>query len=464
MIRHYISMAILLLSVLSFAGCAKGESKVQHHFPSDDAIQALIQSRVDENRAIGIVVGVLEADGTTRIFAAGEAGPGAQPFGERSVFEIGSTTKVFTAILLADMVAKSELAFNDPVAKFLPEGEVTMPARNGKEITLLDLATHRSALPGMPEHFSPADATNPYADYTVEQMYEFLSNHELRRDIGSEAEYSNLGAGLLGHVLARVNGSSYEELVRERILDPLGMNNTAITLSDDMRHWLVKGHDQAGNVVSNWDIPTLAGAGALRSDVSDMLKFIAANTGAAGSPLEEAMRDSHDIRGSLDGNVEIGLNWFIMPAGEDKVIWHNGGTGGYHAFIGFDADRGVGAIVLTNSSHDTDDIGLHLINSNLPLRESPAERTEVEVSAEVLETYVGEYPLAAEFVLTITVDDGTIWSQATGQEKLQMYPESETEFFLKVVDAQITFDINDSGSVAGLVLYQGGVESPAPKQ
>jgi D-alanyl-D-alanine-carboxypeptidase/D-alanyl-D-alanine-endopeptidase len=362
------------------------------------------------------------------------------------------------------MVAKNELAFNDPVAKFLPEGEVKIPARNGKEITLLDLATHRSALPGMPENFSPADATNPYADYTVEQMYEFLSNHELRRDIGSEAEYSNLGVGLLGHVLARVNGSSYEVLVRERILDPLGMNNTAITLSDDMRHWLVKGHDQAGNVVSNWDIPTLAGAGALRSDVSDMLKFIAANTGAAGSPLEEAMRDSHDIRGSLDGNVEIGLNWFIMPAGEDKVIWHNGGTGGYYAFIGFDADRGVGAIVLTNSSHDTGDIGLHLINSNLPLRESPAERTEVEVSAEVLETYVGEYPLAAEFVLTITVDDGTIWSQATGQEKLQMYPESETEFFLKVVDAQVTFNIDDSGSVAGLVLYQGGVESPAPKQ
>ena len=151
------------------------------------------------------------------------AGPDAQPLGERSVFEIGSITKVFTAILLADMVAKGEVAFDDPVAKFLPEGEVTMPTRGGKEITLLDLPTHRSALPRMPDDFAPADATNPFADYTVEQMYEFLSNHELRRDIGAEAEYSHLGVGLLDHVLARVNGSSYEELVRERILDPLGI-------------------------------------------------------------------------------------------------------------------------------------------------------------------------------------------------------------------------------------------------
>jgi len=464
MFRHHTSMVALLLSVLAFAACAREEPGAQRHFPPDDAIQALIQSRVDEKRAVGIVVGVMEADGSTRIFAAGEAGPDAQPLGERSVFEIGSITKVFTASLLADMVATGEVAYDDPVAKYLPEGEVSMPSRDGKEITLLDLATHRSALPRMPDNFAPADASNPYADYTVEQMYEFLSNHELRRDIGAEAEYSNLGGGLLGHVLARVNSSSYEELVRERILDPLGMSNTAITLSDDMRHWLVKGHDQAGSVVSNWDIATLEGAGALRSDVNDMFKFIEANTGPAGSPLEEAMRDSHDVRGSLSGNMDIGLNWIVMTAGDDKLVWHNGGTGGYHAFAGFDPDRGVGAIVLTNSSHDTDDIGLHLINSKLPLREPPAERTEVEVPEDILETYVGNYQLAVDFVLTITVEDGTIWAQATGQPNVQIYPESETEFFYKVVDAQITFEVDDSGNVTGLVLHQGGADMPAPKQ
>ena len=464
MFRHHVSMATLLLCVLAFAGCAKEEPGPQQHFPSDTAIQALIQSRVDEKRAVGIVVGVMEADGSTRIFAAGQAGPDAQPLGERSVFEIGSITKAFTAILLADMVAKGEVAFDDPVARFLPEGEVTMPTRGGKEITLLDLSTHRSALPRMPDNFAPADATNPYADYTIDQMYEFLSNHELRRDIGAEAEYSNLGVGLLGHVLVRVNGSSYEELARERILDPLGMSETAITLSDSMRHWLVKGHDQTGNVVSNWDIATLEGAGALRSDVNDMLKFIAANTGPAESSLEEAMRVSHEVRSSFSENADIGLNWIIMNTGDDKVIWHNGGTGGYHAFAGFDPDRGVGAVVLTNSSHDTDDIGMHLINSNIPLREPPAERTEVEVLADIFETYAGDYQLEANFLLTITVEDGTIWAQATGQPNVQIYPESDTEFFYKVVDAQITFEADESGNITGLVLHQGGADMPAPKQ
>jgi len=424
----------------------------------------MIQSRVDEKRAVGIVVGVMEADGSKRIFATGESGPDAQPLGERSVFEIGSTTKVFTAILLADMAAKGELAFDDPVAKFLPAGEVTMPARGGKEITLMDLSTHRSALPRMPDNFSPADATNPFADYTVEQMYEFLSNHDLRRDIGAEAEYSNLGVGLLGHVLARVNGSSYEEVVRERILDPLGMSNTAITLSGGMSNWLVRGHDQSGNVVSNWDIVTLEGAGALRSDVNDMLKFIAANTGPPESPLEEAMRASHEARNSFNENMDIGLNWIVMPAGDGNVIWHNGGTGGYHAFVGFDHGRGVGAVVLTNSSHDTADIGLHLINPAIPLGEPPAERTEVEVSADILETYVGDYQLAPNFILTIAIEDGTIWGQATGQSNCQIFPESDTEFFYKAVDAQITFEVDDSGNVTGLVLHQGGADMPAPKQ
>ncbi len=464
MLRHYFTIATLLLSVFAFTGYANEDPGPQRHFPTDAAIQALIQTRVDEEGAVGIVVGIMEADGSTRVFTAGEAGPGAQPLSEQSVFEIGSITKVFTAILLADMVARNEVALNDPVAKYLPEGEVTMPTRGGKEISLLDLSTHRSALPRMPDNFSPSDVTNPYVDYTIEQMYDFLSNHELRRDIGAAAEYSNLGVGLLGHVLARVNGSSYEELIRERILDPLGMSNTAIVLSDDMRYWLVKGHDPRGNVVSNWDIATLEGAGALRSDVQDMLKFIAANTGSPESPLEDAMRVSHQTRGSLDGNVDIGLNWIILTKGDDKTIWHNGNTGGYHAFAGFDPNRGVGVVVLNNSSQDIDDIGLRLINSALPIREPPPERTQIEVSVEILETYVGDYQLAPDFILTIAVKDGTIWGQATGQSIFQIYPESETEFFYKVADAQITFEKDDSSHVTGLVLHQSGADTPAPKQ
>ena len=458
------SLASLSFLTLALAACTEGDPEPQRHFPADASIQALIQSRVDEERAVGIVVGVMEADGSTRVFAAGTPGPDAQALGERSVFEIGSITKVFTGILLADMTAKGEVALEDPVARYLPNDEVTMPTRGGREITFLDLATHRSALPRLPENFSPADDANPYADYTVGQMYEFLSNHELRRDIGAEAEYSNLGTGLLGHALARASGKSYGELVRERILEPLGMTSTAIELSDDMRRRLAKGHGRDGSVVSNWDVATLEGAGALRSNMTDMLKFIAANTGPAESPLEQAMRASHEVRNSLSGNMDIGLSWLITPAGDRTIVWHNGGTGGYRSFSGFDPDKGVAAIVLTNSNRSADDIGMHLINANVPLREPPPERTEIELSTDILGTYVGEYRLASGLVLTITVKNGGIWSQATGQSDFQIYPESETEFFYKVVDAQITFEKDDSGNVTGLVLHQGGADMPAPKQ
>ena len=462
MTRYRYFLATLLF--LALAGCANDEPPARQHFPSDADIQALIQSRVDEGRAVGIVVGVMEADGSTRVFAAGEPGPGAQPFSEQSVFEIGSITKVFTGILLADMVAKGEVALDDPVMKYLPADEVTMPTRGGRDITLLDLSTHRSGLPRMPDNFDPADLANPYADYTVEQLYAFLTSHELRRDIDAQGEYSNLSVGLLGHVLALAAGSSYEDLVRERILEPLGMSSTGITLSDDMRHWLVQGHDMAGNAAANWDIVTLAGAGALRSNVQDMLAFIAANTGPAESPLEEAMRVTHEPRANLNGNVDIGLNWIILSIGRDQVVWHNGGTGGYHAFAGFDPVRGVGAVVLTNSTHDTDDIGLHLINPEFPLTLPPQRRVEVPVSADVLETYVGFYPLSPEFALTVTVENGNLWVQATGQDNYQVFPESETEFFYTVVDAQLTFTKDDAGEVAGLILHQGGRNTPAPKQ
>ena len=185
----------------------------------------------------GIVVGVLEADGTRRIQAYGRAGPGAMQLGAETIFEIGSISKVFTAIILADMAADGLLALDDPVQTLAPEG-VTIPSRPGQAMRLVDIATHRSALPRLPDNMSPADRSNPYADYTPQMLYDFLNGHELSRDVGAEFEYSNLAVGMLGHLLALKSGMDYEELVTERILDPLGMVNTGITPTPEMeRHF-----------------------------------------------------------------------------------------------------------------------------------------------------------------------------------------------------------------------------------
>ncbi len=432
------------------------------HFPPTEQLRSIVQTRVDEGRAVGIVLGVMEADGSTRVVSAGEAGPVTHPLGERSVFEIGSITKVFTGILLADMVQRGEVTLGDPVSKYLPS-DVTMPSRNGREITLLDLSTHRSGLPRLPSNMSPKDASNPYADYTVDQLYAFLASHELRRDIGSQYEYSNLAVGLLGHVLARVAGMNYEDLVRTRILTPLHMTMSGIALTPDMQDWMVAGHNQQGRVVPLWDLPVFAGAGALRSNTIDMLRFLAANIGPPEGDLEKAMRASHIPHMQAGPQMAVGLNWHIRSVGEKRLVWHNGGTAGFRTFIGFDPDERVGVVVLTNSAHGADDIGFHLINTEIPLTEPPRERTAVEVDAEILADYVGEYEVTPGLSFVITLEDGGLHVQPTGQRKAPIFPESETEFFLRVVDAQITFQRDDAGKVTGLVLHQGGQSVPGRK-
>ncbi len=434
------------------------------HFPTDAELQELIRTRVEEGRATGIVVGVIEADGTRRIQAYGDAGAGALPLSAETVFEIGSISKVFTSILLADMAADGLLSIEDPVQSLVPGG-VTMPSRPGQAIRLVDIATHHSALPRLPGNMSPADISNPYADYTPEMMFAFLNDHELRRDIGSQFEYSNLAVGLMGYLLSLKNGTDYEALVKERILEPLGMDKSGITLTPEMERYFAKGHDQSGGVVAYWDLPTLAGAGALRSDMNDMLDFIEANMGEPTSDLERSMRTSHEVRESVGGGNSIGLNWIVQAVGEDQIVWHNGGTAGFRTFAGFDPVRGVGAVVLTNSAHGADDIGLHLINNDVPYAPAPepaADQVEIEVDRTVMERYVGVYELSPTFKITVTLGDSGLSVQATNQPAFQVFAESETMFFLKAVEARVEFVLED-GVVAALILHQGGAAQRAPK-
>ncbi len=200
-----------------------------------DDLHGILVNRVDEaKKAVGIVVGTIDQNGR-HVTGYGKVAKDRNqvPDGD-TVFEIGSITKVFTSLLLADMVERGEVALDDPVAKYLLK-TVKMPSRNGREITLLDISEQRSGLPRMPSNFKPKDPANPYADYDPPKLYEFLSGYTLTRDPGEKYEYSNLAVGLLGHVLSLRSGMSYEELLRKRILEPLGMTSTSIVLSADQR-------------------------------------------------------------------------------------------------------------------------------------------------------------------------------------------------------------------------------------
>jgi CubicO group peptidase (beta-lactamase class C family) len=254
------------------------------------------------------------------------------------------------------------------VQKYLP-AEVKVPSRNGKEITLLDLATQTSGLPRLPSNLRPKDLRNPYADYTVQQLYDFLSSYTLSRDPGALYEYSNLGMGLLGHALALHAGMSYEALVTKRVLQPLGMHDTGITLTPSMQARLAEGHDATGAPVANWDLPTLAGAGALRSTATDMLKFLGAALDTTRGPLARAFALAEQPRrvASPDGSLRIGLGWHVLSAYGEQFTWHNGQTGGYHAFIGVDHATGANVVVLASSNQSIDDIGLHVLDGRFPL-------------------------------------------------------------------------------------------------
>jgi CubicO group peptidase (beta-lactamase class C family) len=422
--------------------------------PSDSAVRAFLAPRVaafpdSGKHGTGIVVGLFDPSGARRIVAIGVDSAG--------VFEIGSITKVFTTSVLEDMVERGEVKLDDPVAKFLPRS-VRIPTRGERQITLLDLATQSSGLPRMPSNFAPRDPLNPYADYSVQQMYEFLSSYQLTRDIGSEYEYSNLGMGLLGHALALKAGMSYEELVRRRVLTPLGMTQTAITLTPAMRAKLAPGHDGAGTVVSNWDLPTLAGAGALRSNAGDMLTFVKANIDSMATPLSRTFRHAQtERRGTNNPAMKIGLGWHILAVAAGNLVWHNGGTGGYRTFVGFDPARRLGVVVLSNIDASVDDIGFHLLDATYPLRPIPQRRIEVAVDSMVLIRYVGNYELAPTFQIAVTREKAQLFVQATGQPRFPLYAESDSTFFLKVVDAQVTF------SKDGLVLHQNGQNLPGRK-
>jgi D-alanyl-D-alanine-carboxypeptidase/D-alanyl-D-alanine-endopeptidase len=444
-------LSLLFLSHAAFAAV-----------PSDADIRAILVDRIDvQHQGVGIVVGVIDPSGR-RVVAYGKTAKDGKPVDADTVFEIGSVTKVFTSLLLANMVQRGEVALTDPVSKYLP-ADVKVPERGGKKITLVDLATHTSGLPRMPNNFHPKDPGNPYADYTAAQLYEFLSTVQLTRDIGSQYDYSNLGGGLLGLALARRAGTDYETLVRTRILQPLGMKSTAITLSKAMKEHLTPGHDASLQQVPNWDIPTLAGAGALRSTANDLLTFLAANIGIEKSALAPSMATMLATRRPTGTpNLEIALGWHIWTRNGHEIVWHNGGTGGYRTWIGFDPKSRTGVVVLSNTSTNAgvDDIGLHLLDTASPLMQPPKQRQEVKVDPAVLEGYVGRYALAPTFVITITHDGDRLFAQATGQPKYEIFAEDDRHFFFKVVDAQITFEVDATGRATGLTLHQNGANVP----
>ncbi|MBI2431887.1 MAG: beta-lactamase family protein [Candidatus Hydrogenedentes bacterium] len=375
----------------------------------DGAVHKYMQSK----RSAGLAVGVI-ADGEVFSFFHGSNGrDGSATPDENCIFEVGSITKVFTATLLADMHLRKEVHLDDPVNKYLP-ASAKLPSRGGVDVTLRHLATHTSGLPRLPENLSGTNfnAANPYAHYTEEDLYVCLAKTRLTSKPGTKSNYSNLGFGLLGHVLAKAAGTDFETLIKQRICKPLGLIDTTIHLSQEQQQRLAAGHS-GGKRVLNWDLAALAGAGALRSSLRDMLRFLRANLEPSSTPLEAALNFAHEIQterkyrfyrdfGCVAPLVVAGLSgvfvwrsfglpvwarvttilaipavmFYFWPLGlstmtlgwhvddllcDKPVLWHNGGTGGYASYMAFLREPPHGVIVLANSDQEPDSVARKLL-------------------------------------------------------------------------------------------------------
>src|SRR5437667_5482642 len=242
-----------------------------------------------------MVIGLADQRGN-RVFGAGKLDNGTdRDVNGDTVFFIGSVSKTFTALLLQDAVERGEMKLDDPVAKFLPTS-IKMPTHGGKQISLLDLATHTAGLPGNPDNMTGATVKEQYETYTVEKMYAFLSGYTLSRDPGTEFEYSNVGMALLGHIIALRTGTNFESLVVNRICRPLRMDSTRIALTPELQARLAMGYDDSGEPSPPWKLQAYSPAGGIHSTVNNLLKYVSAHVRLAPSSLTPAMEKPHMIR------------------------------------------------------------------------------------------------------------------------------------------------------------------------
>ncbi|NVD43523.1 serine hydrolase domain-containing protein [Qipengyuania atrilutea] len=434
--------------------------------PNEEEVAAVIQERLANRPGTGMVVGLVDGDDVQTI-ARGPSG--AASFDADTLFEIGSMTKVFTGLLLADMAADGVVSLDDPVSKHLPAG-ATMPTRGGKQITLRNLSQQDSGLPRLPDNMVPGDASNPYADYSEQQLLDFLAGYELPRDIGSEYEYSNLGVGLLGYALARAAGSDYETLLRERILTPLGMDDTAIALSADQQARFAGGRDAFNRPTSAWDLPVLAGAGALRSTANDMLKFMRAALDPQ-SPISREMQLA--LADPREGpGFGAGLGWMILPAPSGTIVMHGGGTGGFRTHMALQPANNRAVVVLTNSAVDpgAQDIAFHLLAGGpvaeagaVPQAAQQVQRDEIANLTEAQQDRVlGKWRLTPELAIDITRDGEQLYAAVTGQAALPIFARSPLAFFWRAANAEIVFTEQD-GRITGGMFTQDGNSIPVTR-
>ena len=444
--------AALLTALMACGAQAAG-------LPTDAEIHRILQDRVEAiagpEGGMGIVVGVLDEKGP-RVIAYGDTGAAdRRALDGDTVFEIASVSKVFTALLLADMVRTRELALTDPATKYLPKG-TKLPERSDRRITLVDLATHTAGLPFMPDNL-PALSDPAGASYSQAELYRFLASRTPAHDIGSEWDYSNLDYWLLQEVIANRGRASFEQLLQKFVIAPLGLRSTTVTLTPELQARAAIGHDavlEPAPPISSLPVfDLMPAAGGMSSTANDLLKFLSESMGYEESKLARSMAALLQTRRPAGGH-EQALGWWITGTGDDTIVFHDGGSFGFSSSLAWQSQRRVGVVVLSNQASGAAGIARHLLQPDVPLSQPQrARRTEITLDAAVLDRYVGRYQIEDDGIVVITRDGALLSIELPaewGIPKLQLHAQTQHQFFLKELPLQATFELDAKGRVTGM--------------
>jgi D-alanyl-D-alanine-carboxypeptidase/D-alanyl-D-alanine-endopeptidase len=401
---------------------------------SNDDVRAALELRFKGDRTGAcIAAGVIDAGAIATGYYC--ADPSSQrPYDDHTAFEIGSVTKTMTAALLVELIARGEVALSDPIARLLPPG-TRVPSFNGHEMTIGQIVTHTSGLPGVPANYRPSDINNPYANVTEHELLDALAETTLTREPGSKWEYSNFAMMVLSYALAKRAGKDYETLLREHLLVPLGMNETYVAYRPPQVH-VAQGHFPNTDPAGPWDFPPdMAGVGGVRATLPDMLRYLEGQLGTRESAITPALAQTQEQVANVTGHV-MGMNWNLFTRNGHTIVAHEGGTGGYSAYAGFDRTAKRAVVLLCDTALTSigglGQVGTHLLDPSAP---AGAPRVVATADTKLIDALVGKYRLQGGLGMELRHKGSNLTIQADGQPEFDMGYDSAGDFYPLKFDA-----------------------------
>jgi CubicO group peptidase (beta-lactamase class C family) len=371
-------------------------------------------------------------------------------------FRLGSITKQFTAASILLLEERGKLKVEDPVKKHMPDAPATWD-----KVTIYHLLTHTSGIPsftGFPDYTSTEAIPSP-----PEKTVARFRDKPLEFEPGEKWNYSNSGYVLLGYLIEKIGGKTYSQFIQENIFTPLGMKDSGYDSNSAVIQRRASGYSPSpkGPVNAGFIHMTIPfAAGSLYSTTEDLLRW---EQGLFGGKLL-SVPSLQKMTTPFKSDYAFGLG--VRTVNGRKVIDHGGGIEGFNTHLAYYPEDKLTVVVLgnLNGSAPGDLAGKLGAVAHGDKIQLPSERKEITVSPKVLADYVGTYELSPTFSIVMTLEDGQLMTQATRQPKFPLFAESDTKFFLKVVDAQVEFFRDEKGAVTHIVLHQGGRDAKGQRK